>query len=383
MGAASLALPLRAWGAAAPVRVGYAIARTGAWAGGAQVSQEPNYLLWAEQQNAAGGMDVNGTRRPIELVGLDDRSEVDHCIRLYSQLMNSDKVDLVLPPWGSTANLALAPLANRLRYPLLAPTAISRRLVDLNLPYYFSLLQQADRMMGALVDMLVSQGVKSIAFIYMDDVFGLENFAALNAALKNTGISVVERRSYSPGVKDLSPVLASMKALNPDAFVGITYPPETLLVSGQAKQMAFNPKFFFASVGTAFPMYREVIGAACEGVIGMGSWNAKSSAGAKAYFDAHTQRFGKQPDRWASGHCWASLEILTQAVARAGLDRRAVRDVIAEKTFQTIIGPIRFSGTENQSTLGSVGQWQRGEFEVVWPRSMATSSLLAPKPAWR
>ncbi len=49
---------------AAPVRIGYAIARTGPWTGGAQVSQEPNYLLWAEQQNAAGGLNVKGVQAP-------------------------------------------------------------------------------------------------------------------------------------------------------------------------------------------------------------------------------------------------------------------------------------------------------------------------------
>ena len=60
---AALGLPglVRAQGA--PVRVGYAIARTGPWTGGAQVSQEPNYLLWAEQQNAAGGLSVKGSKR--------------------------------------------------------------------------------------------------------------------------------------------------------------------------------------------------------------------------------------------------------------------------------------------------------------------------------
>ncbi len=42
----------------APVRIGYTMSRTGPWTGGAQVSQEPNYLLWAEQQNAAGGLNV-------------------------------------------------------------------------------------------------------------------------------------------------------------------------------------------------------------------------------------------------------------------------------------------------------------------------------------
>lgn len=44
----------------APVRIGYSMSRTGPWTGGAQVSQEPNYLMWAEQQNAAGGLDVKG-----------------------------------------------------------------------------------------------------------------------------------------------------------------------------------------------------------------------------------------------------------------------------------------------------------------------------------
>ena len=61
-GAAALALPAMAQ--AAPVRVGYAMARTGPWTGGAQVSQEPNYLLWAEQQNAAGGLNVKGVEAP-------------------------------------------------------------------------------------------------------------------------------------------------------------------------------------------------------------------------------------------------------------------------------------------------------------------------------
>ena len=36
------------------------------------------------------------------------------------------RVDLVLPPaWGSNANFAVAPLANRFGYPFLAPTALS------------------------------------------------------------------------------------------------------------------------------------------------------------------------------------------------------------------------------------------------------------------
>ncbi|OGB16149.1 MAG: branched-chain amino acid ABC transporter substrate-binding protein [Burkholderiales bacterium RIFCSPLOWO2_12_67_14] len=381
----AMAVAPRLLAQSAAVRVGYAMARTGPWTGGAQVSQEPNYLLWAEQQNAAGGLSVKGVKRPIELVSYDDRSEVETCVRTYEKLMGSDKVDLVLPPWGSNANFAVAPLANRFGYPFLAPTALSKRLAEMKLPYFFLLLQQPAPMTGALVDMLKANGCKTLACIYVDDLFGLENYAALKVALQGSGIQMVEDKSYPGGVKDLSPVLRSIKDKNPDAFVGFTYPPDTILASKQAKEVGFNPKFFYASVGTAFQLYRNVMTpAGAEGVLGMGSWNAKTSPAAKAYFDAHTKKFaGKEPDRWASGACWAGLEILTNAVARHGLDRKAIRDYVAGTTHKTIIGDIRFNGSENVGTPGTVSQWQNGEFEVVWPKNVATAALNPAKPAWR
>jgi branched-chain amino acid transport system substrate-binding protein len=371
--------------AAGPVKIGYAIARTGPWAGGGQVSQEPNYLLWAEQVNAAGGLDVKGTKRPIELVSSDDRSDIETCVRTYEKLMGSDKVDLVLPPWGSNANFAVAPLANRFGYPFVAPTALSRKLVEMKLPYFFLMLQQPAPMTAALVDMLKANGAKSAAVIYVDDLFGLENYAALKVALSGSGISLVEEKSYPAGVKDLSPVLRSIKDRNPDAFIGFTYPPDTILASKQAKEIGFNPKFFYASVGTAFQLYKNVMTpAGAEGVLGMGSWNQKTSPAAKAYFDAHTKKFGgKEPDRWASGACWAALEIIQAGVAKVGLDRKALRDYIAKTEHKTILGPIRFQGSENVATPGSVGQWQNGEFEVVWPKSIATAALNPQKPAWK
>ncbi|HWH81648.1 MAG TPA: amino acid ABC transporter substrate-binding protein [Burkholderiaceae bacterium] len=383
LGGAGIAL--RAWAQKGdgPVRIGYVIARTGAWAAGAQVSQEPNYVMWAEQVNAAGGLDVAGRKRRVELIGLDDHSDIETCTRSYVKLMGGDKVDLILPPWGSSANFALAPITNRYGYPLVAPTALSRKLVDMGLPYFFSVLQQPDKMMGALLDMLVAKGVRSIVIMYMDDLFGLENFSALNQALKKTPLQVLDRKTYPLGVNDLAPILAGFKALNPDAFVGITYPPDTLLASRQAREAGFNPKFFYTSVGTAFQLYKTVLQAGAEGVLGMGSWNAKTSPPARAYFDAHVRRFNKEPDRWASGHCWAALQILEQAVARVGLDRKALRDQIAKAEFSTILGPVRFDGSENASVPGTVAQWQGGEFEVVWPPERATAPLIAPKPAWK
>jgi branched-chain amino acid transport system substrate-binding protein len=184
-------------------------------------------------------------------------------------------------------------------------------------------------------------------------------------------------------VKDLQPVLNDIKSKNPDAFIALSYPPDTFLITGQSKAVGFNPKLFYASVGTAFPIYRDKFGPTAEGVMGLGTWNPKSGPAAKAYFDAHVARWKKEPDRWASAHAWAGLQILEQAVAKAGLDRKALRDTIANGEFDTIIGKIRFKNGENVSTPGVVSQWLGGEFEVVWPPDRSTSAALYPKPAWR
>ena len=382
--AAALALCIAAPAfAQAPVRIGYAIARTGPWAAGAQVTQEPNYIMWAEQVNAAGGLNVKGVKRKIELIGLDDRSEMETVVRSYEKLMGSDKVDLILPPWSTGANFAMMPLAQKYGYPMLSPTATGRKLLGMKNPYFFALLQQPDTMMDALAEYLVARSAKTAAVVYVDELFGLEQLDGLEGSLKKKGIQIIEKKSYPLGVKDLQPVLNDIKAKNPDAFIALSYPPDTFLITGQSKAIGFNPKLFYVAVGTAFPIYRDKFGPTAEGVMGLGTWNPKTSAAAKAYFDAHVARWKKEPDRWASAHAWAGLQILEQAVAKAGLDRKALRDTIANGEFNTIIGKMKFRNGENISTPGVVSQWQSGEFEVVWPPQNATSPAYFPKQPWK
>ena len=166
-------------------------------------------------------------------------------------------------------------------------------------------------------------------------------------------------------------MLRAIKDKNPDAFVGFTYPPDTILASKQAKEIGFNPKFFYASVGTAFPLYRNVMTpAGAEGVLGMGSWNAKTSPRRQGLLRRARQEVRqKEPDRWASGALLGRPgDPDSGGRPRSGLDRKAIRDYIANTEHNTIIGKIKFNGSENIGTPGTVSQWQNGEFEVVWPQ---------------
>ena len=377
----------RAWGQARAVRIGYTLSATGPYAVGAGITQAPNYTLWQEQVNARGGLAVaGGGRRPVELVGIDDRSEIETAVRFYEKLASDDKVDLMLPPWGSAMNFAIAPVASKHGYPLIGPTAISGKFKELAIPYFYTMLVQPEGQMqavAALLKDLKAQGkISKVAVAYVNDLFGIELHGATSPAFKAAGLEVVDTKSYPLGVKDLSPLLKGFKAAGADCFVGLTYPPDNILVTGQAKEVDWNPNVFFTGVGTAFPFYRDRFKGA-EGVMGIAGWNSKVKfPGAKEYYDAHVKKHQKEPDRWASAFAYASLQILERCVAEVGLDRPKIKAMLDATEFQTVAGPVKFTKGENVATPGMVGQWQKGEFELIWPRSGATGQAVTPKPAW-
>ena len=388
--AGALATPLvgtRAWGQAKPVRIGYALSATGPYSVGAGITQGPNYTLWQEQVNARGGLAVKGEgRRPIEFVSIDDRSEIETALRFYEKLATDDKVDLMLPPWGSAMNFAVAPVATKYGYPLIGPTAISGKFRELALPYFYTLLVQPEPQMqaiAALLNELKAQGkISKVAVAYVNDLFGIELNTATGPAFKAAGLEVVDIKSYPLGAKDLSPVLKGFKAAGADCFVGLTYPPDNILATAQAKEVDWNPPAFVTAVGTAFPFYRDRFKGA-EGVMGIAGWNPKVKfAGAKEYFDAHVKKHQKEPDRWASAFAYASLQILERCVTEVGLDRAKLKAMLDSTEFSTVAGPIKFAKGENVATPGMVGQWQKGEFEILWPKSWATGTPVVPKPAW-
>src|SRR5690606_3207706 len=115
------------------IRIGYAISKTGANAAGAGISTTPNYLLWVDDVNKAGGIKLSklNATLPLEVVEYDDRSSAEETVRAVERLATQDNVDFILPTWGTGANLASGPTFDRFGYPQLAGTAVTDMAPDL------------------------------------------------------------------------------------------------------------------------------------------------------------------------------------------------------------------------------------------------------------
>ena len=389
-GAATLGLVATA-SAQTSIKIGYAISKTGPNTGGAAVTTIPNYELWVKEVNAAGGIKLGDKRVPIEVIQYDDRSNAEEAVRALERLINQDKVDFILPPWGTGLNLAVGPTLNREGYPHLAATAVTDRAPELakRWPNSFWMLGTSADAAKTLVELLSKLRSEkkigdTVAMVSIADGFGIDLSAAGRKALTDAKFNLAYDKTYPIGTQDLSPIINEVKALNPDTFIAFSYPPDTLAITEQARIAGLNPKVFYTGVGTAFPLFRAKFGKNAEGVMGIGGWNGDSPA-IKDYLARHkaSAANGAEPDRWASAVTYASLQMLQQAIEKVGkVDRPAVIKELQTGTFDTVIGKVKLEN--NMPTkYWWVGQWQGGEFYGVAPTgNEGVRAVITPKPAW-
>jgi len=367
----------------APVRFGFSMAKTGLLAaGGAQ--QLKAYELWRDTVNAAGGLDVAGTKRPIEFVVYDDQSVSANVVKIYEKLITDDKVDLLLAPFGTPAHLAIVPLLERFQFPMVANTASSvhvRELKPGNI--WFVSPSVHDRLAIELVKLAKANNVASAAVLSNQIPPATEIRRFLMPALKEGNVNVLIDEQYPADIKDMTSVMTKVRDAKPDAIFVLSLFSDSALYVRQAREVRIQAGFQFVAIGPQYPAFIKMFGNATDGLVSMGHWTTLRADWAKAapFAVAFEKKWGEPPDYLDSVLAYTSCEIVQQAVAKAGLDKDKLRQVISTDTFDTINGPIRFKGVENVSLPVGFLQRQDGKMELIWPASIATGTF-KPKTGW-
>lgn len=382
-GVALAAAAVAGW-AAEPVRIGMSMAKTGDFAA-AGAGQLNAYQLWADQLNAAGGLNVAGTRRPVELVVYDDQSDPGKAAAIYEKLITSDKVDLLLSPWGSPAHFAVVGVLERYKFPMVGSSAASLQIRSIKAKnIWFPTSAIPDALGNELAKMMQAQGVKTAAVSTIQLPFAQEIKRYLVPALEKTGIKLVYNQEYAPGIKDMTGSLAAIKRAAPDAVVSLSYPQDSMLYMKQAREQNIQAPFQFVAIGPSIAFFAKMFGANLDGIVTLGHWSPHQKAWPKArpFFDAYSAKYGEAPDYLDVALAWMSCEILEQAVAKAGLDKDKLRAAIAGGTFDTIDGPVAFDGVQNRLTPAMFLQFQQGAGQIVYPPAQQTAPF-APKAGWQ
>lgn len=374
--------------AADVIKIGASAAKTGPLGGGVAVTHMPNIQLWVHDVNERGGIQVGDRKMKVELIEYDDRTSNEEAVKNIQRLATVDQADFIIAPYATGINLATAPLFARHGYPQIAVSAVTDRADEFaeRWPNSFWLLGSSTAFAASVADVLDQMRKAGdigdrVALVNVADAFGIELANAGREALNAAGFDIVYDASYPLGTQDLAPVINGAKATNPDAFVAFSYPPDTFALTEQAQISDLDVKAFYVGVATAFPAYVGRFGAAAEGVLGAGGINVDTPQ-MQAYRARHKEVTGQDADYWASPVTYASLEMLEQAIQRAGtLDREAVIEQLQNGSFDTVMGTIDLDGNINRK-FWTVGQWQDGVFRGVASTGLEGAVAPVAKQGW-
>lgn len=197
--------------------------------------------LAVEKLNAKGG--INGKK--VKLVTLDTKGDPKEAINAYNRLVDQEKAMAVLGPPISNIGLALAPIANSKKVPVVGSFIDPRVTVGSDgkaNPAMFlmqpSSVQYAEIMAGYAVEKL---GLKKVGIFYnQSNAYSVSLIKPFKDYAESLGAKVVIEEKYTKDDKDFKTQLAKIKDSGADVLYAPNYTQELVILFKQRKQAGLN-----------------------------------------------------------------------------------------------------------------------------------------------
>jgi branched-chain amino acid transport system substrate-binding protein len=343
--------------------------------------------------NVTNGIMVNGTRYYVQLVYYDDQSSNTQVTALYERLITQDKVDFLFTPYSSGLGFTAATVAASHGKLIVATGVASDTIWKQGYTNVIGTITPASKYLVSTIDLLKTYDptAKNIAIVYSDDIFSAMCAAgAKNYSLQN-GFNVVYYGKYPSTATDLSSVLTSVKATNPDAIIGGGHFADGVLLIKQAKQLNVNAKLFSILVATDEPAFYQSLGSDANYIMGPSQWepdvNYPVSYGPSNqwFVSTYMKMFNNETPTYHSAEGFAAGLYLQAAIEKAqSLDTAKVRAAFNTLSLNTFFGPLQIDPATGIQVAHQmvIIQWQNGVKHTVWPPSAAVANPLYPKPPW-
>lgn len=194
-----------------------------------------------EKINAAGG--VKGDK--IRMVTVDTKGNVQEAIKAFTRLLDHEKAVAVLGPPVSNIGLAIAPIANEKKIPVLGSFIDPRVTVQENgepQPAMF-LIQPTSVQYAEIIASYANEklGFKKFAVLYdQSNAFAVSMLKPFKAYIEKRGATVVAEETFTKADKDYRAQLNKIKASGADVLYVPNYTQDLVITVKQAKQIGLN-----------------------------------------------------------------------------------------------------------------------------------------------
>jgi ABC-type branched-subunit amino acid transport system substrate-binding protein len=224
------------------ILIGQAAGFTGSVAGAVK-EQKAGAMAYIDGVNANGG--VHG--RKIVLESMDDGFDAKKTPEVTRQLIEDKKVFALFLFRGTPNTEASYPVAAKAKVPLIAPSTGAQSMYSPPRKYLFPVRASYHSETTAIVNHLVSLGIKKIAVFHDDGSFGLDVLAGVQNALKERKMTPSSVASYPRGTLKIEPAVKTIATDDPQAVIMAAAVDSGPAFIAQMKAQSKNPMFFTLS----------------------------------------------------------------------------------------------------------------------------------------
>jgi branched-chain amino acid transport system substrate-binding protein len=341
--------------AQAPIKIGLGIAQTGTLSGGGKAALVA-LQMWRDDVNAKGGL----LGRKVELISYDDQSSAQTTPGIYSKLIDVDKVDLLIAPYGTVPTAPLMPMMKQRGLLLMgnfsfqANHSVKHDMWFNNAPW-----GDAGSWSEGFFKLATKVNGKTVAFLAADQEFAQNLANGAREIAKNLKMETVYSQNYPPTTVDFSSMVRAIRAAKPDIVFVCSYPNDSAAIVRAANEIGMGDSVKLMGggmVGLQFTPIMEALGSQLNGIVNYNSYvPGMDFPGIKEYLERYNKRaieakvdplgYYITPFNYATG------QMIEQAVnATKSLDHKVLADYFRKNEMKTIVGNYKYGPDGERAT---------------------------------
>jgi len=311
--------------------------------------------LAVEEVNAAGGL-LGG--RKLEVISRDDGGKPDNATRHASELLSSQKVDLLAGTFLSNVGLAVSDIALRNKALFVASEPLTDAMVwEKGNRYTFRLRPSTYMQAAMLVEEAAKLPAKRWATLAPNYEYGQSAVASFKELLKakRPDVEFVGEQWPALGKLEAGATVEALAAAKPDAIFNVTFGADLTKFVREGNLRGLFESRSVVSMLTGEPEYLDPLkDETPKGWIVTGyPWDQIRTPAHQKFVQAYEKRFNETP-RLGSVVGYTTFMAIAQAIKKAGsTDTEKLIAALRGLKMDSVFGPVTFRALDQQSTFGA------------------------------
>lgn len=369
--------------ASSTIKIGSVHPLTGSYAYEAQAVINAQQLAIDKINEAGGISSLDG--RKLELVVGDSQGNADTGASETERLI-SEGVVTVTGTFQSGVTLTCMQKAEQNQVPFLVTVSNNVAMFENGFEYSFRIQPNANVFAKDFIQYISeikTDDIKTAVLIHEDSLTGTDSGDIIAENMAATGITLLDRITYSASTSTLSTEVTKLAELQPDLLITIGYFADTSLLVKELNERGITFKMVcgVANGGISDSKFIEDFGDSVENFMDLNYRFNPNSEETTGLLDSYREKYG---DDMSVHAVWGyeSIYVLADAIERAGsIEPEALKKALSETNIEDHViaqsGPITFDEKgENVNAAGVLIQIQNGKQVVVYPKEFAEANLI-------